>query len=182
MNGRIRNYLDENKDMIREEMEWAVRESFSISESPGAEEKISVVLTDAFELKSFSHPSSYSYSTDVVYVLYSFESEIYIVDYNDVNNFLNEKQSEAFHEMLLANAEDILDLENDELMELSKKEKLFEVIYCIDSESRVLEMFEQFDEGLYNEYIADIYNHVDTSYIMERAMERMLDNLNETGY
>lgn len=176
MENDIRNYLNENNALIREEMEYAAKESFSISESGGDEEVISVILTNNFKLKTITHPHSYSFPTYVLHVLHSFDCETYVVDFDDVKNFLTEEQVNSFEQNLLEKAESLLQLENEDLddfRELSKDEKLAEVSHYISEEYLLLELFKAYDEGLRNDYLKNIYDNVDTDYSVDYAMERM---------
>lgn len=183
MKEAIRSYLMQNKELIHEELEYAAKESFSVSENGGCEgEKISVVLTTDFELKTIRHSRRYDFSTDVLYVLNSFECETYIVDYDDVLNFLTFEQVAEFEKYLLAKAENLIKLKNDELdefNELSKAEKLREVSYYISENSLVLELFEEFDKNLYEDYLKNVYDGADTSMTADLATDRMFDNLSE---
>lgn len=176
MENDIRNYLNENNALIREEMEYAAKESFSISEYGGDEEVISVILTNNFKLKTITHPPSYSFPTYVLHVLHSFDCEAYLVDLDDVKNFLTKEQAISFEQFLLGKAERLLQLENEDLddfRELSKDEKLAEVSYYISDECLLLELFKAYDEDLYYNYLKDIYDNVDTDYSVDYAMERM---------
>lgn len=180
MKEAIRNYLIENTELIRKEMEYAANENFAVSENGNCEEEISVVLTTDFDLETIKHLRRYDFSTDVLYVLYSFECETYIVDYDDVINFLTSEQAAGFEKSLLGKVDNLLQLENDELdefNELSKEEKLTEVINHISENSLVLELFEEFDKKMYEDYLKNIYDGMDTSVTVELAMDRLFDNL-----
>lgn len=183
MREKIKAFLNENYDLICDKLRYAVHESFSISDSglPIDNEIISVVLTDAFELEVISHytPSA-QYPEDILYVLYSFESETYFVEYNDVIHYLATEQSSAFEKYLLAHSEALLNLNNDALEEfkdLSEEEKLREITYYLDENYLVLHFLQQFDQKLYEAFLENIYDSVDTDSQVDLAKDRMYDNL-----
>lgn len=186
MREKIKTFLNENYDLICEKLRYAVHESFSISESglPMDNQIISVVLTDTFELKVISHYNrSGQYTEDILYVLYSFESEIYFVEYNDVIHYLATEQSSKFENYLLAHlahSEALLNLNNDALEEfkdLSDDEKLREIIYHLDENYLVLHYLQQFDQKLYEGFLENIYDSIDIDSQVDFAKERMYDNL-----
>lgn len=138
MREKIKAFLNKNYDLICEKLRYAVHESFSISESglPMDNRIISIVLTDTFELKVISNYNrSGQYTEDLLYVLYSFESEIHFVEYNDVIHYLATEQSSKFEIYLLAHSEALLNLNNDALEEfkdLSEDEKIRGLIYHLN--------------------------------------------------
>ena len=128
MRKAILNYLEENKEWIQEVLKEAAEESFEISESGSTSyDAISVVLTTNFKLRTISHSHSYSFTTDVLHVLHTFECETYLVDYEDVNSFLTPEQAMKFEESLLNQATKLLELNTEEELEdfevLSRQEK-----------------------------------------------------------
>lgn len=176
----VRNFLNENHNLISKKLEHAATESFSVGESVDIEEEISVVLTTDFELKTIKHPRNENLSTEILYVLHSFECETYIVDFDDVRNFLTSKKAADFENSLLANVENLLQFEDDELddfLELSNEEKLREISYYLNENYLVLDHFKQYDKKMYEDYLKSIYDGVDTSAMVELAMEQMFDNL-----
>lgn len=182
MEKTIVSYLDQNAELIREVLQEAAEESFSVCESGISEqEAISVVLTTNFKLKTIYHPQSYHFTTDVLHVLYTFECETYIVDYGDVINFLTSEQAKKFEESVLNNATELLQLETEEELEefneLSREEKLREIEYYLDANCMVLEEFMEFDKSLHDEYLNSVYDSADFSFELEQAMDRMYENV-----
>ena len=116
-----------------------------------------LLALDRFRCLSAWHPRLFP--TYVLHVLHSFDCETYLVDLDDVKNFLTEEQVNSFEQNLLEKAESLLQLENEDLddfRELSKDEKLTEVGYYISDECLLLELFKAYDEDLYNDYLKDI--------------------------
>lgn len=160
----------------------AAEDSFEISESGRTSyDAVSVVLTTNFKLRTICHSHSYYFTTDVLHVLYTFECEAYVVEYQDVYDFLTPEQVNKFEEVLLNQATELLELNTEEELEdfeeLSREGKLNEVRNYLDDNCMVLETFKDFDEALYDKYLDSIYENVDFSYSIDQAMERMYDDL-----
>lgn len=165
MDEEIMKYLNENKTLVHETIDYAAKESVDVSESGFFKEKISVALNDDYELEVFTHHSSYWYPEFMIYVIASMACESYIVDYSDVEDFLNEGQLKKFNSFLL-NDEDVKaylrnEFDPDDLADLTSEELFTEARYYINDEHKLLDLLEAFDSNLYEEFMKDMYEGLD---------------------
>ncbi|WP_102694155.1 hypothetical protein [Rummeliibacillus pycnus] len=183
MSNEIEEFLTENKEKVDELIDFAASESVNVSEnSIGLNgEKISVVLTEDFELNVFTHPANYWYPVNILYVIATFDCELIIIEFSYVEDFLTDEKLNEFKDFLLEQ-DDIKqylskEFDEEELKELSDDELFNEVKCFLDSECLVLESLKDFDSKLNGQFIQSIMEEVDTFDLAEHAKERMFDDL-----
>lgn len=181
MQESIKKFLEEYYDLISEELKYAARESIFISEHGENRGMVSLVLTTNFKLKTIQHVQSSDISDDIIYVLYSFENETYLVDFEDVMNFLTSEQRKAFEMDLLKNASEIMKLSSEDLEEFkeaSNEEKLYSISHYLYENYMILDCFEQFSGKLYEDY----RNQILEEAISDLAIDNMMDHVIEGVY
>ena len=102
MRKKIKSFLDENRDLIHEELQNAAEASVDIAEvCSRGDNKISVVLTDDYEIRVLEHHASYNYTTDIIYVIATFNCETCLIEYEDIINHLDEDLTREFHQSIV---------------------------------------------------------------------------------
>jgi len=122
------------------------------------------VLTDDLELYYFEHHASYVYPTNIIFVVATFDCETWVLEYDDIKEFLNENESNRFNKFIL-NHDDVLDFfnsnfENNELNDLSEREKLDEALYFISSDYSYVQMLSDFDHNILEQLTGNIYENI----------------------
>lgn len=162
MNKKIKEYLLQNEELIYKKIEFAVRSSADVSESGSNEdEKIRIVLTNDFEIKTIRSNDAYTPEW-ILYVIAEIDCETYIVEFSDIENYLNIEELKRFKTFILANGElkkAFLSENCYEIDELSEDELLIGIKHYIDSQCQSLEYLQLFDAKIHDEFLKSIYEN-----------------------
>lgn len=182
MNEKIKQYLLQNEEIIYKEIELAVKCSVNVSERGSNEgEKIRIVLTNDYELKTIRSYDVYTPEW-ILYVIAEFDCETYIVDFSDIENYLNIDELKRFHMFILTNDElkkSFFSKNCYEKDELSKDELLIRIIDYMDYECQSLEYLHTFDAEIHDEYLKSIYEHLDYESNIDFARDNIGKDLIE---